>query len=407
MKCFICGKSVQDEEELLQHIKDDHDDKLEPSNENPDGFTAEQLWYHEKNKYKLKNIGVCPYCSGRKPWNQDKKKYEYYCGKQECKDKIRQVAVNNSMNKYGVENPSEVEENQYKMMEGKGRKMYVLSAEDYLIVDSHNCNDPDVIAAVEGKYKNAAKFVFLSKVEEKTLLGLLKHEKDPHKIKAPMMGSEISYTLPGEEKVRKHIPDIFYTPLNLIVSCKDSILNPNMHPNFKKDRYKNLFEYQAILNNTNYNYIQIEGEEDVANLPKYLQAIHSVHSKGGRYVSPPKVDVYVLTYGEGMDTSDFVLDTFIINEQGFILRNRNSDKGFRLREGILETVDVEVFNNIVYDVKDITHIVFEESFDVYMTDIRYIEIILEHFKAITFEEMVISLDECELLITDFVTVGDE
>ena len=53
MKCFICGKQhIKDEEELLQHIKDEHDDKLEPSNDNPDGFTAEQLWYHEKNKYK-------------------------------------------------------------------------------------------------------------------------------------------------------------------------------------------------------------------------------------------------------------------------------------------------------------------------------------------------------------------
>ena len=87
MKCFICGIQVEDEEELINHIKEKHDDKLEPSNDNPDGYTAEQLWYHEKNKYKLKNIGVCPYCSGRKPWNEEKKKYEYYCGQQECKDK--------------------------------------------------------------------------------------------------------------------------------------------------------------------------------------------------------------------------------------------------------------------------------------------------------------------------------
>ncbi len=70
MKCFICGAFVEDEESLLNHIREVHNDKLEPTNDNPNGYTAEQLWYHEKNKYKLKNIGVCA-CGRIKPWNND------------------------------------------------------------------------------------------------------------------------------------------------------------------------------------------------------------------------------------------------------------------------------------------------------------------------------------------------
>ena len=37
MKCFICGAFVEDEESLLNHIREVHVDKLEPTNDNSHG----------------------------------------------------------------------------------------------------------------------------------------------------------------------------------------------------------------------------------------------------------------------------------------------------------------------------------------------------------------------------------
>lgn len=398
MKCYICKQEVGSEEELIEHIKTVHDDLLAPTDSNPDGYTAEQLWYHEKNKYKLKSIGVCA-CGRLKPWDKDKNKYKYYCGSQECKDKMRQVAVNNSMNKFGVENPAELEENQLAMMEGKGKTLYALNEHDYLIVDKNNCDKEETLRDINTKYKEASKYVYLSKVEEKTLISLLSFFKHSNII-APMKNSDISYKLPNDDKLHNHIPDIFVSSLRLIISCKDSILNPNMHPNMKKDRFKNLYEYQFILNHTDYNYIQIEGEEDVDNLPKYISAIKSTVYGGGRYVSPPKVDIYVLMQETFFDDSEFKLDTFIINEQGFILRNRNSDYGYRVKEGNLEIVEVEKFNNVVYETSTITDILYGESIDILFNDTDRITDIIERFRFMEFDEMVDILEDYEILVTD-------
>lgn len=403
MKCFICGAFVEDEESLLNHIREVHNDKLEPTDDNPNGYTAEQLWYHEKNKYKLKNIGVCA-CGRIKPWNQDKNKYDYYCGTQECKDKMRQVAVNNSMNKHGVENPSEVEENQIAMMEGKGKVLYVLSSDDYLIVDKNNSDDPDTIHKINGKYKNAAKYVYLSKVEEKTLIKLLGLGYKPEDIQAPMMNANIFYTMPNDTKKRRHIPDIYVKSLNLIISCKDSILNPNMHPEMRKDRFKNLYEYQAILNETQYNYFQIEGEEDIENLQKYLSSVKVTAKGGGRYVSPPKVDIYVLMQ-EGYDPQPLELDTFILNEQGYVFKNKDTGfTGFLYRsideENILENINITPFDSVVYDMSTITQLCFGESMNIYVTDTDKIKKICDYFESMNIDEMVNTLEGLELFVTE-------
>lgn len=405
MKCFLCDKVVENEEELIQHIKDDHDDKLAPTNTHPEGFTAEQLWYHEKNKkYNNANLGLCHVCGRPKPWDKTKNKYMYYCGSVECKEKMNQVAVNNSLNKHGVENPADVEENQLKMMEGRGSVMYALNAHEYLIVNKDNSEDPNVLKEIATTYKDASKYVYLSKVEEKTILGFLAHTTHD-KIKAPMTNSNIEYYIPHDPKKHKHIPDMYETAMNLVVSCKDSILNPNMHPNMKKDRFKNIYEYQYILNNTDYNYIQIEGEEDVENLPKYIAAIKSTIQGGGRYISPPKVDLYVLMQEAAFDINPFVIDTFIINEQGFVFRNKSSENGYRLNEyGIVEIVEVEKYNNVVYDMDTITDLVYGESIEILVDDLSKIKEITERFRVMDFEEMVDLLEGYDLTVTDAMVI---
>lgn len=127
MKCFLCGKQVDSEEELLKHIEEEHQDVLTDQELRPEDMTAQQLLYHQKNKkHKNMKVGICPMCSKLKPWDEEKKKYKHYCGSQECADKYTQIRINNTMAKHGVENPADVEENQYAMMEGKGKTMYAL-----------------------------------------------------------------------------------------------------------------------------------------------------------------------------------------------------------------------------------------------------------------------------------------
>jgi hypothetical protein len=109
----------------------------------------------------------------------------------------------------------------------------------------------------------------------------------------------IHYKIPGEDRSRTHYPDIFVESLNLIISCKDGLENPNRSPHFKKDRLKNLCEYMSILNTTTYNYVQIEGHEGVKDIPDILDTVSKM-SNNSRYVVPPRIDF--MLYGENYNT---------------------------------------------------------------------------------------------------------
>ena len=43
MKCFLCGKQVDSEEELLKHIEEEHQDVRTNQELRPEDMTAQQL----------------------------------------------------------------------------------------------------------------------------------------------------------------------------------------------------------------------------------------------------------------------------------------------------------------------------------------------------------------------------
>ena len=340
MLCFICKKKIDTEEELIKHLEEDHKDYLEKLDRTPT-----QAYYHEKNRFKLKRIGICG-CGSMKKWNEAKNKYEYYCGSDACKNKMNQLAVNNSIAKFGVEKPTELLDVQLKMMEARGKSMHVWGSGPgkytHIMVGPNTLTDnPEIQKDIDDALsKGAVKYVYLSSVEEKVLLELIK-QFNIHDIFAPLQ-EEVTYTFPGQDKVRNHIPDIYIKSLNLIISCKDSMLHPNRHPNMVEDRFKSLFEYQAILNSTHYNFFQVDGEDDIKNLGTYLSKVKEMHSKHSRYISPPKVDVFVLISEQHNDlefidqeNSSIVeamteIESVIVGEHGVAFKIQNSPTSMML-----------------------------------------------------------------------------
>jgi beta-hydroxyacyl-ACP dehydratase FabZ len=127
----------------------------------------------------------------------------------------------------------------------------------------------------------------LGNIELKTLAALEEYGIKPEDVSAPAHFI-IKYKIPGENENRTHYPDIFIKSLNLIISCKDGLENPNKSPHFKKDRLKNLCEYMSILNTTTYNYVQIEGHEGVKDIPDILDTVSKMSNNSRipiRYMS--------------------------------------------------------------------------------------------------------------------------
>lgn len=396
MICFICKVKVENEEELYSHLQEVHSDYLKERN-----FTPLQANYHYVNRFQLKQpIGVCA-CGTPKKWIEEKSKYEYYCGSDECRAKMNQVARNNNMKKFGVEKVFELADIQYRIMEARGKSMYVLSATDYFIVSPEDMlgEEKEVVKINDKiekyKSKGASQFIFLSKVEEKCLIKLIQryHHTD---IEAPMK-EVITYTYPGTDKAKNHIPDILVKPLNLIISCKDSILHPNRHPGMLEDRFKNLFEYQSILNTTDYNYFQIEGEEEVENLNSYLDVVTKMHASKSRYLSPPKVDAFVIIsesvdYDEDVELNNVLIESsliecIVLSENGSILFKHNGmnvysevkDNHIKLHRGHV--------SGTIYKPSDLMEYINESSRELYNTD-------LDQMQRIT--EWVLSIDEDSL-----------
>lgn len=259
-KCFLCGAEV---ENLEDHISREHNDIVKERD-----MTPRQLIYHNKNRNRPGTIGVCS-CGRPKEWLEKEGKYSYYCGHPDHAAKMRQDYINNTQAKYGVDDWIELPEHQR------------IAVAERSISTAYTYKDGKEVVAVGS--------VELALHKELEKLGWEGKDVDAP---APF---NIPYTDHQGIK-RNHIPDAFLKPLNLVISVKDGMENPNRHPNMKKDRLKNIYEYKAILNDTSYNYIQIEGVEDVKRLGEYLKAVKGVR----RYVMPPRIDVAMLI-GEGFE----------------------------------------------------------------------------------------------------------
>lgn len=267
--CPVCDFKSKDRDELAAHIEKTHPDVLKNK-----GFTAKQFLYHDRNSHN-NNIGQCVECGREVEWDESRERYPRLCGSQSCKKRAHKRHKRNTKKKHGVE---------YRMNDPEFQREKLLK------------NRPN---AKEYEWSRGShSFVVLSEVEYKLLETLDKSTRlKAEDIQAPAE-FVIEYKTPDGKK-HQHYPDCYIEPLNLIISCKDSLENPNTHPNMKKDRLKNICEYRSILNNYEYNFLQVEGKKEVDEVPDLLKEVSNTVKRGGRYIVPPRVDVVMYNESPG------------------------------------------------------------------------------------------------------------
>lgn len=254
-------------------------------------MTDKQKAFLERNKYR-KNIGNCVICKKPTTWNEEKGRYDRFCS-DACVKKYVEIRNKRVLDKYGTTNLASIPEFQKdKLMANRGiAKTYT--------------------------FKDGGRKIVLSNIEYKILEYLDSAGYTSEDIEAPA-SIVIPYRFEG--KNLNHIPDIFVRPLNLIISGKDGLDNPNMSPHFLKDRKKNIAIFKEILDNYNLNYVQVEGEKEVKALESTMLTIQKLMKKNGRVVIPPRIDFAL--YSESMrhiQHDDAMLRYF----KNFVVYNRN------------------------------------------------------------------------------------
>lgn len=289
---------------------------------------------------------LCRICNKNKvDWNERSLKYYPICDDPKCIATAKEEYSNNMIKVHGTDNLANTHEGQVNMQKGRA------ISKEYLWSDGSDTK------------------TCLGMIEYKTLEALDTECKLPsNRIKVPCPFF-IHYKLPEDNGERKHIPDIFDSELNLIISCKDGIDNPNRSPHFQKDRLKSICEFMSILHNTKYNFVQIEGEKEIKDIPEIIKRCTSVVEQGGRFIIPPRIDF--MLYGEAeMDMitnkcnficvvdsdHEVVLSYFSdgVSDRGFIIVNENviyinADKLLNKNTHIMLTLElnksfVEVLN---------------------------------------------------------------
>lgn len=224
-------------------------------------MTEKQIEFHNRNKYR-KRIGRCVICSGESKWNEEKGRYDRFCS-DACKSKYVEIRNKRMLDKYGTTNlAGDMDFQKNKLLANRSiAKVY--------------------------EFGDGQRRIVLSNIEYGILSELDKMGYSSEDIEAPA-SFVINYEFEGQRK--QHIPDIFIKSLNLIISAKDGLDNPNTHPSFQKDRKKNISIYKSILDNYKYNYIQIEGEKEVQATKSIIQTAEKIIGRNTRLIIPPRID---------------------------------------------------------------------------------------------------------------------
>lgn len=232
--------------------------------------------FMERNKYR-KNIGKCVICRGPSEWNEEKGRYERFCS-DACKKKYVDIRNKRMLDKYGTTNlAADMDFQKNKLLANRS-------------------------IALTYEFADGSKYIVLSKVEYDILSELEKMGFTGDDIEAPA-SFVIEYNLDG--KKLHHIPDIYIKSLNLIISAKDGLDNPNTHPSFQKDRKKNIVIFKSILDNYKYNYIQVEGAESKVT-SEVINVAKKIISKNQRFVIPPRIDFVMYQEMEQEYTSGLI-----------------------------------------------------------------------------------------------------
>lgn len=319
-KCPYCELRLP-RTELGNHIDDKHYDLI------PKGYTANRIAFNTINK---KEHGRCVVCGKESPWNEDKCRYDRFCGDKKCIKKYAENAEKNT----GQHKKMKDMEYQANVMQ-TGRKISGV----YTFTDGNKMN---YVGSYERNFLE-----FMDKIMK------VKYED----IQQPGPTIEYEYN----SKKHKWITDFYYIPYNLAFDIKDGGDNPNTRP-MKEYREKQIAKEKAIVKQGKYNYIRATNNEyeQVFNMMAELKElmydenpnqkpIHRIHE----FMSPgmfslPRQDspdsVYLLSY-------NLMNNVFIGKEPKFALCKNYMSDIVTFEDGEFEKVNLEEFIKYAQDIK--------------------------------------------------------
>ena len=93
-RCPYCTfRDVKDK--VISHIDKKHSELI------PEGYSAARVLFNFINK---KDHGTCIVCGRETPWDDKINKYKRLCGRQVCKDKLREKYKKNMVKVFGTYN---------------------------------------------------------------------------------------------------------------------------------------------------------------------------------------------------------------------------------------------------------------------------------------------------------------
>lgn len=221
-KCPYCNTRL-DRDKLVDHIDKQHEDII------PEGFTSSRIVFNLVNK---KEYGSCRVCKGKTPWNEKAGKYDVLCGKQSCKDKLRDDYKKNMLEVKGTYNILNDPEQQKLMLANR---------------------------SISGEYEfsTGGKVSYTGTYEKKALehMDIVFGFKSSD-IMSP--GPTMKYMFEGKELM--YIPDFYLVPFNLIIEIKDGGDNPN-NRSMGSYRDKTIEKERLVTNQGIYNYVRLTNNQ--------------------------------------------------------------------------------------------------------------------------------------------------
>ena len=223
--CPYC-KERYTREKLISHIEKKHEELI------PDGYSASRVVFNDINKT---SGGRCRVCGNMTEWNEKIGRYNVLCGKESCKQAMRDSYKKNMLRVRGTYNILNDPEQQKKML--ANRK----------ISGTYKFSDGGKVDYTGTYERKALEFM-------DTVMGISSSD-----IISP--GPTIEYEYNGSKHF--YIPDFLYVPYNLIIEIKDGGSNTNnkVSPSMKASREKTIEKEKFITDSGIYSYIRLTNND--------------------------------------------------------------------------------------------------------------------------------------------------
>lgn len=260
--------------DVVGYVKKYHQDKI------PKQYNGDVNHYMFDYRHNFKG-GKCQMCGNPTEWDPTVNKYKILCEPltikrlftdpfrffktfinnrgNSCADVVRAKFKENSLKKDGTFNYMEKPEFQQKLLENrKIARVVNFKGKEFTVIGSYEERFVKVISA------------------------LLFSAND---LEAP--GPQIDW-VDTDGKKRLHITDFFLPKHDCVVSVKDGGENKNNHPSMKERRHKDAIKFNALINNTKYHCIELNGTKEIDDFPKIFKELKQYIKDKKRFIYYPE-----------------------------------------------------------------------------------------------------------------------